>query len=214
MLIKYLSYYLIFLALTSLLVSYLVWHLKLPSPKVVISLIMAVILSPLLLGYLYLTYFTSIPETRIPVVIGLPSLEAEARLINLDLRVKFGGEIYDLRYPEGTVIKQRPEAGRKVKAGRLITLLVSSGKRKIIMPDLVSRLEEQAQAVITAKGLVVGQTTIEAATGFMGGVVMNQSPLPGEEIDVGSEVNLIISASKEVKAEEKEKEDKGGFWLW
>ncbi|MFC1571139.1 PASTA domain-containing protein [Candidatus Margulisiibacteriota bacterium] len=222
MLVKYLSFYFVFLIFASLIISLLVLKLKLPSPQIVIPVIIAVIISPLLIGYLYITYFTSIPEVRVPDLKGVSSEEAISRLEILRLKGRFAGTIYNMNYPEGVVASQRPEGGRKVKTGRTVILLTSSGTRKVLVPNLLGRSAEQAKAVLAAKGLLLGQVSRDFVEGLDPGVVLSQTLLPEEEVDAGTAVKITVSASAEVAAEKpkkqegksEKKEEEGGFRLW
>ncbi|KPJ67605.1 hypothetical protein AMJ44_07230 [candidate division WOR-1 bacterium DG_54_3] len=221
MLITYLSFYLIFIILVSILIGLLVMKLNLPKPQLVIPLIMAIILSPLIIGYFYVTYFNSIPETVVPDLTGLPLEEAFEKLEALDLKGSFAGTIFDMKFPEGSVVSQRPEGGRRVKVGRVIRLLTSSGKRKVMVPNLLGRPAVQAEAVLAAKGLLLGESEQDFVPELDPGIILTQNPLPGEEVDSGSYVNITISTTEEpeimikvIEEEAGEEKEEGGFRLW
>jgi serine/threonine-protein kinase len=234
MLIQFLIYYLLFLMAASLLVSLLVLRYKFPAPKVVIPWVIAIILVPALLGYLYVTYFTSIPETLVPDLTGLPVDEGIERLGAQGLRGKFAGSLFNMKYPEGSIVSQQPEAGRRVKIGRVVNLLTSSGKRKVKVPNLLGRPEVQAQAVLLAKGLKLGEVIADFVPELEPGMILSQNPLPGDELVAGSLVSITVSATEEpevsaeavveeepalieaeAEAEEENKDEEGGgFWPW
>jgi beta-lactam-binding protein with PASTA domain len=224
MLIEYLSFYLIFVVIFSILVSLIVLKLNFPAPRVVIPVIIAIILLPAVVGYLYVTYFTSIPEVVVPDLTGKFLEKALGELASLDLKGRHAGSLFDMKYPEGSVVSQRPEAGRMVKVGRVVTILTSSGKRKVIVPNLLGRPAVQAEAVLSAKGLFLGEVNKEFAEELEPGIILTQSPLPGEDVEVASLVNIAVSSSEEVEtvvevteeAEEVPQKDseQGGFWPW
>jgi beta-lactam-binding protein with PASTA domain len=94
----------------------------------------------------------------------------------------------------------------------------------------------QAEAVLSAKGLQLGNQTEEQNKGVGAGIILAQDPLPGQEVDLGAYVNITVTPTAEgaVKVEEPvknkpeeekakeaaEKEPakpepaKGGFRLW
>ncbi|MDD5382357.1 MAG: PASTA domain-containing protein [Candidatus Margulisbacteria bacterium] len=214
MLIEYLTFYLIFIIIASLLVSLIVLRLKFPSPQVVIPLVIALILVPAPVGYVYVTYFNSLPETSIPDLSGLTLDTAMAKLESLDLKGRHAGSVYDMKYPEGRVVSQRPEAGRKVKVGRLVSLLTSSGRRRTIVPNLLGRPAAQIEEVLAAKGLLLGEVRQDFMPELDPGIVLTQSPLPGEEVDVDSAINVTVSSTAEAQEPAGTATDEGGFRLW
>jgi len=221
---SYLSIYLIFLIFISVIVSLLVLRLHIPNPKIVIPLIIAAILAPAVLGYFYVTYFTAIPEVVVPNLRGYPIAEALDKLKESGLDGRFSGTVFDSNVPEGSVVSHRPEADRRVKQGRIVKLLTSSGKRLVQVPNLLGRPAEQATAVLAAKGLQLGRVDYSPVPGMETGIILSQAPLPAIEVDAGSSVNLTVSQSVEGQEEKdkdedkeqeaKDKEDKGGFWFW
>lgn len=234
MFIEYLSYYLIFVVVASLVTALLVLRFRFPNPRITIAVMLAVIMLPGLLVYLYGTYFTSIPEVAVPDLKALTLDEAFVKLEVLGLKGRHAGNLFDTRYPEGVIVSQQPESGRRVKVGRTVSLLTSSGKRKVIVPNLLGRPLAQAEAVLAAKGLYIGAVSKDEVGQVDPGLVLAQSPLPGEEIDSGSYIGLSVSATPEggavremvIETRQKaaeptaqpakdEKETKeGGFWPW
>ncbi len=218
---SYLSIYLVFLIVISVLVGFLVLRLNIPQPKLVIPLIIAAILAPAVLGYYYMTYFTAIPEVIVPNLRGYPIGGALDKLKELGLEGRFSGTVFDSKVPEGSVVSHRPEAGQRVKMGRTIKLLTSSGSRLVQVPNLLGRPAEQATAVLAAKGLQLGRVDYSPVPGMETGIILSQAPLPAVEVESGASVNLTISMSAEAEAEDEEQEEKaegeeekGGFWFW
>lgn len=227
MLVDYLNYYLIFIIVLSLLISLIVLRSKSRSLKMIIPLIMALMLLPAVIGYFYFINFASIPEAVVPDLTGMPLEEAQAKLELLKLKGRLGGSVFDMKQPEGNVVSQRPEGGRRVKIGRVVNLITSSGKRKVLVPNLLGRPAPQAEAVLSAEGLLLGEKSEDYAPELDPGIILAQVPLPGDEVDVGSYVGITVSSAKapvvtveviEVKEkdEEKDQEQDKGWWfrLW
>ena len=194
----YLLIYLLFIIVVSLTVSLIVYRLKVPSPKLIIGLIMFLIISPLVVGYFYLVYFNSMSEMTVPDLTGLRLEEAVKKLEAMGLRGNEVGSVYELRYPEGSVVSQRPEGGRKVKSGRIVNLMVSSGRRKVTVPSLIERSLNQAEEILAAGELQLGRIALELHPGIGEGTILEQDPVAGEEVGMGTPVNLTVSTSFEV----------------
>jgi serine/threonine-protein kinase len=222
MLIKIFSIYLLSIIIFSLLFILIVLRLKKVLPQVVIPMIIFIILLPIPIGYLYYIYVDSLPELTVPDLAGLKYERAVEKLREIQLEGKKVGEVFDMKYLEGRVVSQRPEAGRKVKIGRMVNLLTSSGKRKVNVPNLLGRPEVHAQAVLAAEGLVVGEVSRDFTPELDADIVLSQNPLPGEEVDLGSIVSLTISSQSQeaieldnaATTEESKDDEGGGFRLW
>lgn len=218
MLIALLNAYLIFiLALSFLIVALLFLKKALPSLRILVPFVIVLVLLPLLGGYLYIAYFSPLPDAIVPDVQGMPLASALERLEAFKLKGLLAGTVFDMRFPEGEVVSQQPEGGRKVKAGRVVSLVASSGMRKVKIPNLLGRTLDQAEAVLNANGLLLGEVSRDFAPELDPGIVLMQKPLPDEEVDSQSFVEITISATSEAreeKDEKKEEKTEGGFRLW
>jgi serine/threonine-protein kinase len=189
-----------FVILASLSVGFLVLRLKLPSPRLIISLLIIFIVSPLIVGYLYLVYFDSLPEVTVPDVTGVSFDVAKERLEADNLRAREAGNIFESKYPEGFVVSQRPEGGRNVKVGRIINLMINSASSKVPVPDLLGKPFSQAGAILQAADLRQGDVRWEMNPGLAEGTIIAQEPLPGEQGVTGSKVDLLVSTTTEINA--------------
>jgi serine/threonine-protein kinase len=208
--------YLALIAIGALFMARVTYKATGPTPRNVLVLFTIFILGPMVIAYLYLSYFAALPETTVPDVRGLNFDTAKDRLENLQLHARIGGSIYEVNYPEGVIAAQRPEAGRKVKAGRIVNLMVSSGQRKVIAPNLLGRPILQIGAVLSAAELLPGEIKKEHNADAPEGTVLAQEPLPGEETEAGKQVDILISTTLEgesAPAPSGEAQEKG-FKLW
>lgn len=194
----YLSLYLAFVIAVSLVIALLVLRLKLPSPRFVITLLVVFIISPLVIGYLYVAYMNPLPEVTVPDVTGVAYETAEERLAADGLVAVQAGSIFAPKYPEGFVVSQRPEAGRSVKAGRRINLMINAVSSKVPVPNLLGKLLLDAGAILQAADLHQGDVRRERNLNQAEGTVTAQEPLPGEEAPTGSRVDLIVTTTLEV----------------
>ena len=182
-----------------------------------VFMVVLFIFLPLLAGYVYFSYFGSLTEIAVPNVTGMTLEEAQQRLETLGLKGRVAGLVFETRFPEGFVTSQRPEGGRKVKLGRRINLLLSSGQQMVVVPDLLGKPFDQAEAVLQAAGLKLGEIRKEYVEGLDSGIILMQEPLLNEEAEVGIEVMITISDTKEMVgsvSEPKKATPEGWFKLW
>lgn len=97
----------------------------------------------------------------------------------------------------GTVVRQNPEAGTRVRRGTRINLFVSrpnpdgEGQNTAVVPDVNGLTLAQAKAQIEKAGLKVGK--VGNQVGQTNGLVMSQDPAAGTAVPLGTAVNLVIS---------------------
>ncbi|MCR5387961.1 MAG: Stk1 family PASTA domain-containing Ser/Thr kinase [Lachnospiraceae bacterium] len=99
--------------------------------------------------------------------------------------------------PENTVIRSEPEAGTKVKVGDEVKLVLSQGRKAIIMPDLADKPYDDAVASLEEEGLVIGNVTEEHSSTVEEGCVISQSETAGKTVYSGNSIDLVISIGEE-----------------
>ena len=97
----------------------------------------------------------------------------------------------------GHVLRQDPQPDSRVKEGREVTLVISSGQETIEVPNVVGKSKEDAILALEAKGLTVGATAPAYDETVAENQVILQAPKSGEQVAKGSSVDLIISKGKE-----------------
>lgn len=94
--------------------------------------------------------------------------------------------------PEGTVISTDPAASATVRGIEQVNLLVSSGPAQVDAPALTGMSADDAEAAVSAAGLVLGEVTREYST-QPAGTVLSQSPEAGSRVDEGTQVSLTVA---------------------
>ncbi len=138
-------------------------------------------------------------EVRVPEVIGKSLEEAESILSQAKLNHHVQSQIYDPLILEGFVARQTPASGKKVKEGKRVYLVISSGPQFVRVPKLKGVRLEQAERLINLVGLRVGQVLWIHSDAVPEGNVIAFNPASGEQLELGKEIDLIVS-----KGEEKE----------
>lgn len=96
--------------------------------------------------------------------------------------------------PEGEVLDQDPAAGDEVDEGETVTLTVSGGRPQVEVPEIVDVPQAEAEAALEDAGLKVGTITPGTSDEIEPGNVISSDPAPGEEVDRGSVVDLVVSS--------------------
>jgi beta-lactam-binding protein with PASTA domain len=95
--------------------------------------------------------------------------------------------------PQGTVVDQSPAAGDKVDEGSAVDLVVA-GAPNVVMPDLVGLSQAEAEAAVTAAGLIVERVITVYSSDTPAGKVADQTPSAGTTVAQGTPVTISVSA--------------------
>ena len=99
--------------------------------------------------------------------------------------------------PEGDVISQIPAGGSEVARGSTVTITVSKGTPKVSVPNVVGMKEARAQAALSRAGLSPVREEREVTDPAQDGVVIEQRPGSGSQVDKGSEVVIVVGVLKQ-----------------
>ena len=104
---------------------------------------------------------------------------------------------------EGEIIRQTPEEGTEVvPAETQVTLVVSSGKATVSMPDVSNFSEDDAKVTLANAGFENVNTETQNSEDIEAGQVISQTPAAGSEVVPGEEeITLVISAGPEIESE-------------
>lgn len=102
---------------------------------------------------------------------------------------------YSAKVPEGGVLIQIPAAGRVVKEGRAVHLILSKGQRELHIPELRGKSLAQAQMTLNRLGFVEGEKIPTPNSGLPRGVVVRTQPSAGQAARVGDRVKIFVSGA-------------------
>lgn len=132
----------------------------------------------------------------VPKVVGLDVIDAELLLNQYGLKLaKPKYEISDT-VEEGLIISQEPQENAEVKEGSMVNVVISKGKenKKIQVPDLTGKTQDEAIAELKAYNLTPGKVSFKKSDAFEEGKVTGQSVSSGEEVDPKTVVNIVVSS--------------------
>jgi beta-lactam-binding protein with PASTA domain/tRNA A-37 threonylcarbamoyl transferase component Bud32 len=129
-------------------------------------------------------------QVSVPQVVGLTVSSARGRLQKAGLDASEREENSDT-VAQGRVISVSPTEGQKVDKGSSVTLVVSSGKPQVEVPDVVGKSFDEAQSTLQAAGFKV--TRVDKESDKSAGTVLSQNPKSGGRIDSGSTIALTVA---------------------
>jgi serine/threonine-protein kinase len=133
-------------------------------------------------------------EVEVPEVVGLPLEEAIVVLEERGFESAANEKRPDTLYSEGMVVEQRPVGGSKVKKGRLIQLVVSSGEESVRVPYLLGLTLEQATSIAQRRNFEIEQVDTVQSDTVPAGRIVAMKPDPEIRVAKGTKLRLYISA--------------------
>lgn len=129
----------------------------------------------------------------VPDVRELTTAEAERRLSRAGFPMVVSDSFPNIEIPEGAVLAQSPLPGQEVSAGAEVSVIVSTGQPRPIVPDVSSMSVSMALRALEAAGFTV---SMEDAPGEGSpGEIVGTVPEAGTPLPVPASVVLRIGAS-------------------
>jgi serine/threonine-protein kinase len=127
----------------------------------------------------------------LPDLTRRPAGAATGRLEDLEIRFSRGSDT-SLTIPKGSVIATRPAAGTVLKDSQVVTVVVSTGKPKVPVPDVAGRRAPSAEDVLVAAHLRVQRERV-FDDNIPSGRAVGTDPGTGSAVPWGSTVVLRVS---------------------
>lgn len=129
----------------------------------------------------------------LPAFAGQTQADARSECQRLLLRCVTVATQPSDRYPRDVVMSQQPDAGARVRQGRQISLIVSSGVVIFPMPDVRFETLRNAQLELSRYKLQLAKTIYVTDDTVPRDHVVTQDPLPLSSARQGSKVTLTLS---------------------
>lgn len=144
-------------------------------------------------GYIAMLWFLEEDKMEVPRVIGLDSVAAEALITEVGLIPRVMADEFSAAIPKGSVTRQRPSHGTRLKLGSEVRLIVSRGSDQLAAPDLSGLTATQAKRVLAEVGLVFGRVTSIHSDAHRRETIIAQDPPAGATVIRGAEIRLLES---------------------
>jgi serine/threonine-protein kinase len=136
-------------------------------------------------------FVSSGPEqVEVPDVTGLSRDSAQSLLTKAGLEPAI--EERESKEPVDDVIAQNPAAGTEVDRGSTVTITVSTGIEKVSVPNVVGLNRRDAAQQLREVGLVPAEREVDVTDPSQDGVVIDQRPAAGIELEKGRDVVVMV----------------------
>jgi serine/threonine-protein kinase len=134
-----------------------------------------------------------------PDLTGLDVRDAQLRCKNVGLvcgitevRYRFSS-----RVAKGGVIEQDPPAGKPVRQGSSVKLVVSMGPEPAhyFVPTLVDQSLHDVRSVLREAGLRLGKIERRETAEYPAGTIIGQSVRAGEQVESGTVVDVVVAVA-------------------
>ncbi len=153
------------------------------------------LVAALLFVFLIFPSITSKKSALVPDVSGMSVSKAEKALEDegFEVALKTKKQVSD-EVKSGKVIETDPEAGRTIKVGTKITLIVSKGSKKMKIEDYTGQNYYEVKGKLEAFGIKVSTENQDVADNgdTKENVVLSQDVKAGEKLSKGDEITLVI----------------------
>lgn len=147
----------------------------------------------ILVNFIIMPEYTNYNEgVTVPDVTKISLDEAQALLTGYGLRYEVLDRRANAAYPANFIIDQSPQPLQLVKPNRKVYLTVNTEVRpKAVVPKVVDLSFRNARIQLENYGFTLGTTSYESSR--FRNTVLRQSLAPGDTVDRGAAVNLVIS---------------------
>jgi beta-lactam-binding protein with PASTA domain len=136
-------------------------------------------------------FVSSGPEqVEVPDVTGLSRDSAQSLLTRAGLEPVV--EERESKEPVDDVIAQNPAAGTEVDRGSTVTITVSTGIETVSVPNVVGLSRRDAAQQLREVGLVPAERDVDVTDPSQDGVVIDQRPAAGIELEKGRDVVVMV----------------------
>lgn len=139
-----------------------------------------------------------VKEVQIPNIVNEASDTAQESLKSLGLGVMVENQVFDDGIPAGHVVSQNPSAGKTVKEGYTVSLILSKGPKQVSIPKIIHKEIDLAKVELDNKNLNLGSIKYEY-NDLPIGIIIKQLPKAGEEVNEGTAVDIIVSQGSKVE---------------
>jgi len=156
----------------------------------------------LLLLFLNLFFISAILSFQITLkgeMVTMPSLigktleEAKTELEKKKIHLVQSGVRLHQRLERGKIIFQDPPENSKVKINTEARVVLSAGKEKVVVPELLGKNLQTIHPILDVAGLREGKISHVHTPKYAAGKIIGQNPLPEEEVGRDTPVSLLVS---------------------
>lgn len=130
---------------------------------------------------------------KAPNFVGETVPDAKQSASNVDLTLDVSERKPCAKYPKGEICSQEPGANATVSKGDTISVVVSTGARKVAVPKVVGLDVDTATEKLKSDKYQFDVNTKPVESSGTPGEVLDQDPLSGTEVEKGSKITLEVA---------------------
>ena len=140
---------------------------------------------------------SALSRVEVPDLVGSMLEEAKRSLEAVGLTLVVGAN-EESDAPAGSVLRQAPEAGQRVEQGTSVIVTIAVERpRAVRVPDVLGLPAAKAENALADAGLEMSVEGARPSPGAEPGTVVEQKPLAGERVRVGTVVGVILASVDE-----------------
>lgn len=133
-----------------------------------------------------------------PSLVGLDQSAATASVRELGATLVIERSVFDEQVAAGIILQSSPGAGRRVKAGSVIRVVISKGPERYLVPDLVGMTVDQADAALKNVNLLLGERSEAFSDTIPAGRIISTTPVATSPTRGGSIVSIVVSKGQQL----------------
>jgi eukaryotic-like serine/threonine-protein kinase len=138
-----------------------------------------------------LTFY--IGQITLPDFSGMPLEKAQRTAARMKIDLKIEDRVPSAIYAPEVIISQDIKPKAKIKQGRAVYVIVSTGSKKVIVPDISTMARAKAVVYLKNSDLNTGSEASIYSPIYKEETVISQSPPAGSEVIVNHNVNFLKS---------------------
>jgi eukaryotic-like serine/threonine-protein kinase len=163
-------------------------------PVVVLAVLVALVLFIVLLDQVIMPWYVQRGSVAtVPHVVGAQTNAAVQTLKDAGYEPVQYEVRFDDKAPEGTIIRQTPEAGEETKPGRKVYLIISGGKEMASVPNLLGKSLRDAKMLLIKSNMSIGAVAYAYSDSAANGTVFQQTPAPATKTSTSTLVGVTVS---------------------
>jgi len=131
--------------------------------------------------------------TTVPDLEGKTFDQAKEELFQKKLSIAQSGLQVHEKWERGKIIFQDPQAGSKIKLNKVVKVILSTGKEKVLVPNLIGKSFQTINQTLQESGLRKGKISHVHTPKYAAGKIMAQFPQQGEEVGRDTYISFLVS---------------------
>jgi len=131
--------------------------------------------------------------TTVPDLEGKTFDQAKEELFQKKLSIAQSGLQVHEKWERGKIIFQDPQAGSKIKLNKVVKVILSTGKQKVLVPKLIGKSFQTINQTLQESGLRKGKISHVHTPKYAAGKIMAQFPQQGQEVGRDTYISFLVS---------------------